>query len=436
MRALALLPAAVALLLPAPALAGTVSFGTSVQYVGDADPDVVTVADAPLGLLTRVTVSEAGISTGGGCNDGGDTATCDVPSGTFVDIQGGGGGDTITSNLGRLSHALAGQGGGDTLTGSDASESPTTDQLLDTLEGGSEADRLFGRGGNDSLDPGSGDGDLADGGAGNDSFAQRAGDGAGDVHRGGAGFDTAALLSPAASFRVDLGAGTYSTVSGGEPGRLEAVENAATDAGNDLITGSDGANDLFGGAGNDRVDGGAGGDTLVGGSGADTLLARDGVNDRLTGGAGGDTCLLDQFDEHQECESVQSAAVRPFGTVVADQAGPRCRTGGLRSRVRRRGLARGLRFSVRCNERATLVATMVGRVRRLPKGVRFSTVGDVVLGTSRRRTRSGNLARFRMRASRRLRRSIRRGSRLRIDIAATDRFGNARTLTKRVRVRS
>lgn len=73
-----------------------------------------------------------------------------------------------------------------------------------------------------------------------------------------------------------------------------------TTTSNDL-QGADGADRLFGYAGNDTLDGGAGNDRLYGGLGADTLLGGDGTDrlygaegiDTLTGGAGRDLFIFD-----------------------------------------------------------------------------------------------------------------------------------------------
>jgi Ca2+-binding RTX toxin-like protein len=60
-----------------------------------------------------------------------------------------------------------------------------------------------------------------------------------------------------------------------------------TGVGNDTISGGDGNDTLYGGAGNDTLNGEAGNDSLVGGIGADTLTGGDG-NDNLNGGEGSD----------------------------------------------------------------------------------------------------------------------------------------------------
>ena len=60
------------------------------------------------------------------------------------------------------------------------------------------------------------------------------------------------------------------------------------DAGNDTLSGGGGNDRLDGGAGNDTLNGDAGSDQLNGGAGADKLYGQGG-NDKLYGGAGNDT---------------------------------------------------------------------------------------------------------------------------------------------------
>lgn len=62
------------------------------------------------------------------------------------------------------------------------------------------------------------------------------------------------------------------------------------DAGNDTIFGGNGADKINGGSGNDILNGDAGNDVLDGGAGADKLYGKDG-NDNLKGGAGDDLLM-------------------------------------------------------------------------------------------------------------------------------------------------
>ena len=62
------------------------------------------------------------------------------------------------------------------------------------------------------------------------------------------------------------------------------------------MTGSDAANVLDGGAGDDRLEGRGGVDSFLGGVGADALFARDGVPERVDCGAQCDTGEADTTD--------------------------------------------------------------------------------------------------------------------------------------------
>jgi Ca2+-binding RTX toxin-like protein len=83
---------------------------------------------------------------------------------------------------------------------------------------------------------------------------------------------------------------------------IASIENVTTGAGNDALIGSNDANILNAGAGNDYLDGLGGDDTLIGGTGDDRLFGGDGDdmlmggsgNDTLTGGDGNDTVVFDE----------------------------------------------------------------------------------------------------------------------------------------------
>ncbi len=141
---------------------------------------------------------------------------------------------------------------------------------------GDEADnRFIGNGGDDSLSGGFGADSLI-GGEGN------------DLLQGGDGEDWVLFHGPVA-MAVNL-----SMIDGWAKGEgrdtIKGCEHAATGGGDDVLTGSVGANHLVGGGGRDRVAGGRGDDTLEGGAGDDTLLGEAG-RDRLVGGAGSDLVI-------------------------------------------------------------------------------------------------------------------------------------------------
>ena len=112
--------------------------------------------------------------------------------------------------------------------------------LNDSIDGGSEADTIYGQFGDDIINGGAGD-DFILGGTGSDTIT------------GGDGSDY---------------------IDGGD--------------GNDSLISGDGTDTVFGGAGNDTIRNGAGDDSLVGGTGDDLIIASAG-NDTLEGGDGNDT---------------------------------------------------------------------------------------------------------------------------------------------------
>jgi Ca2+-binding RTX toxin-like protein len=119
----------------------------------------------------------------------------------------------------------------------------------ETLVGGIGPDVIIGGGGEDALD-GRGGGDWLDGGAGDDLVLGQDGD--------------------------------------------------------DLVDGGSGNDQVRGGAGNDYVTGFTGNDALYGGAGSDFIYAADGEFDRVLGGPGYDVCVVDEEDDVNECEEVQT----------------------------------------------------------------------------------------------------------------------------------
>jgi Ca2+-binding RTX toxin-like protein len=151
----------------------------------------------------------------------------------------------------------------------------------DTLEGGTQADRIHGYDGDDVIFGGGGSDRLL-GGAGNDTLyaAGRTGEGFGQLSaQGEAGDDTlAGGLGP-------------DTLNGGD-GLDRLMGEGGNDVldgggGRDFMRGGDGADSLSGGAEFDDMHGNMGADTAAGGEGDDWVVGgKD--NDVLFGDAGGD----------------------------------------------------------------------------------------------------------------------------------------------------
>jgi Ca2+-binding RTX toxin-like protein len=163
----------------------------------------------------------------------------------------------------------------------------------DTLRGRSGSDNLNGGDSDDVLDGGTGD-DVAQGEAGDDRFVGAPGDGD-DTYNGGDGSDTVLYVGADQGVTVDLRAGT-GTGPDVDDDTLVSIENAESGTGDDVLRGTDGANRLAAGAGNDTVTARAGNDLLLGDDGDDTL-AGEGGNDELRGG--GERRQPERRDRHQ-----------------------------------------------------------------------------------------------------------------------------------------
>lgn len=185
-----------------------------------------------------VNVDLSGVDT----MSGGD-AVDTLVDGSFENVNGGTGNDTLT-----------GDGNDNILTGGAGN---------DTIVGGAGNDTIQGGAGNDSLDGGAGTNDILD--YSNETVSVTVDldttlqtsnvDGFID------GFE-AVLLSNIGDNTVTADAATAAQITGG--------------AGNDTITGSSQDDTLLGGAGIDVITGGSGDDIIQGGLGADTLTGRRG----------------------------------------------------------------------------------------------------------------------------------------------------------------
>ena len=441
---LASLAAVLVLAAPAPALAAstvtTSVFG--VEYDGDDGVNVLVLTDeaAPAAGQTRVRLAETGIVAMAGCTqDGANAAYCDIDDTDDVDVDLRGGDDVATSNGTRVRYSLNGRAGDDTLTGADAERGAFVFPVFDSLNGAEGKDTLIGRGGDDSLDTGEGDGDVAEGGEGDDSFSFYETLGSGDVLRGGQGFDklfTAFLgPDPAPGATVDLAAGT-AQFPDLPVVQFEGMEDADGDEGPDILLGNDQVNELEGEESSDFIDGRGGPDLQDGEEGDDHLEGRDGFLDTLDGGLGTDTCDADQLDAREDCEGGALVQVPPFGTPVPDRTGPACAANGVPSRVRARRLRRrGLAFGALCDEGGRLSARLLVVLRRPGRRARLSRAGDVELAARSVTVAANAPLRLRLRVGRRLHPLLTRGARLRLEVAATDAAGNERVASRAVRLR-
>ncbi|MGB0507533.1 MAG: choice-of-anchor L domain-containing protein [Pikeienuella sp.] len=192
-------------------------------------------------------------------------------------------GDDVISGGAGADKIKAGDGA-DTVTGGDDNDKLYGEAGADSLSGGSGNDILFGSTGADTLDGGDG-GDLLKGGSGADQMTGGAGD---DHYYVDHVSDVVTELSGEGKDRVTSTIDDYTLADNAEILRLKGGDlNGTGNAGDNIIGGTTGANELSGGDGDDRLFGKDGDDILDGGLGADKLKGGTGA-DVLTGGAGDD----------------------------------------------------------------------------------------------------------------------------------------------------
>jgi Ca2+-binding RTX toxin-like protein len=189
----------------------------------------------------------------------------------------------------------------------------------DTILGSQFADRLNGGGGNDRIVPDDNPANTRDdarGDAGNDTIVWNGGDDD-DLNDGGAGVDTSQVNGATANetFTVKPGPNGHvifdRTAPTPNPPGFFNIDMSTTEvldlnmnAGDDTVTADPGfaapALDVDGGDGNDRIDGSDAADTLSGGNGDDDIVPDDnpaGTRDVARGDAGNDTITWNGGDD-------------------------------------------------------------------------------------------------------------------------------------------
>ena len=326
----------------------------------------------------------------------------------------------------------------DSLDGGDGTDDLDGGGGSDSLYGGDGVDTLRAGSGDDYLDPERGDGEVAEGGDGSDSF-DCLGD-ATETYDGGAGFDSVECGGGIDdgttwypdNYTIDLAAGVVKRTNHvATTSTLRSVEDAETYDGDDVLIGTDGANSLYAGRGDDSIDGRGGTDYIWGAEGKDTIETADGGPDRADAGADADTCHGDQIDELFGCEAL-TLAPGPSGTPALDGSAPNCTLVRVRG-SRSKGL---VDIRATCDETAALGAEAIGRLKRPTRGALASRrAGDVTLGTAAGRAAANASTRVVVRVSKRYRRALPKGARIRVELHATDAAGNESDVTRRVRMR-
>jgi len=256
-----------------------------IDLTGDGNLDVALVGvEKATDFASTGTAPVTGTNTGDTVNAGGSTAT-GAPFPTDITIDG-------TSSVTTYQY-LTGGAGNDTITGSGAAYTTIAGGLgndsIDCDGGGGAADYTgsatavvvdltAGTGTGEGFDSilncddvnGSSHADTLNGNANANWFAVGNGN---DTVTGLAGQDTYDAAAAETGVTVDLGAGTSTGGSGTDT--LSGIEDVSGSDFDDSLTGSSGANVIYGEDGNDKMSGGAGNadgaDSFDGGGGIDTV---------------------------------------------------------------------------------------------------------------------------------------------------------------------
>lgn len=193
-------------------------------------------------------------------------------------LIGGSGADILDGGDGIDTASYADAGGGvrvslETGLGSRGEANGDVLSAIENLVGSASGDKLTGNGGANRIEGGAGD-DRLIGLGGDDTLV--GGTGADELF-GGLGSDTASYEDALTAIGVDLATGVL-TGSDAVGDTFRSIENVTGGAGNDVLSGTNGANRLSGGAGDDQLTGSGGDDVLTGGAGADDLQGGDGLD--------------------------------------------------------------------------------------------------------------------------------------------------------------
>jgi len=181
-----------------------------------------------------------------------------------------------------------------TLTGTD-NTSGTGNDLGNIVVGNSGANTLSGLDGNDTVEgldgndvlAGNAGNDLVYGGEGDDRIGGQEGD---DLLDGGNGNDTVDYTSASAGVTVSLAVAGAQDTGGAGTDTLVSIENIRGSGFDDVLVGDAGVNVLTSFGGNDYLDGGLGADQMFGGAGDDTYVVDDAGD--VTGDASGVDTIL------------------------------------------------------------------------------------------------------------------------------------------------
>jgi diguanylate cyclase (GGDEF)-like protein len=364
---LATLAVGALLLLPAGAMAGTVSLSAGKLSLkaspGQSNQLTIQAGSGESGSGAYVKEAGAGatLSAGQGCSPSAPNQVhCSLPSSISIDT--GDGNDTVTAYT----------------------------WIPLSLKGGPGDDALYGSGGKDSLDGGDGN-DTLGGGFGGDSI------------KGGPGNDTVTYSYFTFPVAVSLDGVANDGIQNDR-------SNVATDVEN--VIGGRGADTLVGNGFSNMLDGGPGRDVLRADGGDDSVRARDGERDDVGCGSGHDTVSGDSVDVlAADCDN---SVATPSLQAPLTGGGSPLRLQSAPVRLTRRGVAP---VKLRCSSKltGTCAGTMildVGAGSAKKAGISRAARRRVI-GRARFSTRGGRLTVVKVHISRNGRRRVLRRRKLR-----------------------
>jgi Ca2+-binding RTX toxin-like protein len=280
------------------------NMGANLEFIEFADGTVVSAINGTTMKLTGTSGADLINGTAGNDTIVGGAGNDIINGGAGADILEGGLGDDRIE-IDQFDISYSGGDGIDTLvfTGEGSLDYALAQGSFENVEAGFGTDRIYGSDVANIINLGAGD-DFAQGFGGNDIII--GGDGA-DSLMGGDGDDRIVIDQFDIWFSGDAGIDTLVFTGGGSlrynlaQGAFEHVEAGE---GDDVIYGTEDANTMTLGGGNDFAQGFGGNDTIYGGKGDDYIdgmagddyLAGGAGNDILTGGSGADRFLIENVE--------------------------------------------------------------------------------------------------------------------------------------------
>jgi subtilisin-like proprotein convertase family protein len=137
------------------------------------------------------------------------------------------------------------------------------------------------------------------------------------------GIDAINAAAITSNSKVNLTPGAVSTLAGKflTINANTVIENAFTGDGNDILTGNNGDNLLYGGRGNDNINGGAGKDIIIGAQGNDTLTGGTNTDKFVIYQDSNSSDVVTDFTLEEQIQLVGFSQIKSFSDLTFTQTG-------------------------------------------------------------------------------------------------------------------